>query len=321
MVVILDGADEETGRQLAAEGIDTLVKSPAGPTKGAALRFARERLASDVSAADFVMVFDADMRLSKGFFRNLAIPEGAEAFQLPVRPAGVPLAGAARVEAFSLAVATRVEDLARDARGLPVRLRGKAMGLSPRAFRLAAEATRTTAEDSEATLALLSRGVRVRALAGPLAFDEPAAPGAMGAPRARWFAGHLKLAFVGLPDLLRIGLRRPIAAFVLAADLFLRPRALLLPALLVAFLASSVLLLLSPGPVPVLPVVLAGGALLFELAYLAAARRVLGFPEDVPRVSAGDLAASAAVWVGAVARALVSPGRWHRARPEITGSR
>lgn len=319
--MILDGADDDTGRALAAEGFRALVKTPAGPTKGAALRFAGERLAGEVEPADFVMVFDADMRLAPGFFSDLAIPDGAEAFQLPVRPAGTPPAGAPRVEAFSLAVATRVEDLERDARGLPVRLRGKAMGLSPRAFRIAASATRTTAEDSEATLALLARGIRVRALAGPLAFDEPASTSAMGAPRARWLAGHMKLLLVGFPDLLRVAVRRPWAAFVLTADLFLRPRALLFPAVLAAFLASTVLLYLAPSPLPVTAVLLAGGAILFEMSYLVAARRAIGFPEDVPRVAPRDLLAAAAVWLGAVARAIVSPGRWHRARPEVTGSR
>ena len=45
------------------------------------------------------------MRLPEGFFRDLSVPDGAEAFQLPVRPAGVPGAGAPRVEALSLAEA------------------------------------------------------------------------------------------------------------------------------------------------------------------------------------------------------------------------
>lgn len=142
VLMVLDGADPEAEAGLAAEGyaplaaqgrgLLTLVKEPAGPSKGAALALATAELERSLpgllDAASFVLVFDADMRLPEGFFRDLAVPVGAGAFQAPVRPDGVPPTGAPRVEAFSLAVATRVEDLARDRRGLPVRLRGKAMG-------------------------------------------------------------------------------------------------------------------------------------------------------------------------------------------------
>ena len=66
------------------------------------------------------------------------------------------------VAALSLAIATRVEDPERDVRGLPVRLRGKAMGLSPAAFEMAfARQARTVVEDSEATIRLLAEGLTV----------------------------------------------------------------------------------------------------------------------------------------------------------------
>jgi len=328
-LVILDGADPAAEAALGAESVPFLVKSPAGPTKGEALSFATSVLAArtpdPVSEASYVMVFDADMRLEEGFFSRLAIPEGSEAFQLPVRPAGIPTSAAGRVEAFSLAAATRVEDLARDVEGLPVRLRGKAMGFSPRAWREGpAAACRTTAEDSEATLRLLSRGIRIRALSGPLAFDEPVGdPGTLARPRARWFAGHLKLLATGAADFVRIVFRSPRSAFVLAADLWLRPRALVLGFLALGALASDVALVFfalrretaSLVP-PLLASVLSKAALALEVRASGAARDVLGTPPEVPPVSARDLAAFAVVWLRAVGRAFRSPGTWHRARRE-----
>lgn len=327
--VVLDGADPAAETALVGEAIPFLVKRPAGPSKGKALAFATETLLGSepelLTAADFVMVFDADMRLEEGFFSNLLVPEGTEAFQLPVRPAGVPAPGPARVEALSLAIATRVEDLARDAEGLPVRLRGKAMGFSPRAWRDGpAAAHRTTAEDSEATLRLLGRGVRIRALPSPAAFDEASGDeGAMARPRARWLGGHLKLLAAGAADLVRIALDSPRAALVLAADLWIRPRALVLAGLLLVAVASDATLVglaLRRQTGAVLPVlfasVLSKAALVFEFLAAGAARDVLGTPPELPPVSPRDLGAYLRMWLRAAFGTIRSPGAWHRARPE-----
>ncbi|HQQ79743.1 MAG TPA: glycosyltransferase family 2 protein, partial [Thermoanaerobaculia bacterium] len=347
VLVVLDGPDADAEARLKADGVDYLSKKSAGPAKGDALAFLAEQMDDRLDAYDFILVFDADMRLPEGFFRDLRVPGGTEAFQLPVRPSGVPAPGAPRVEALSLAEA-RLDDLARDAAGLPVRLRGKAMGFSPRAFRLGpAAATRTTAEDSEATLALLAKGIVVRALDGPMAFDEPSSDaGAMGRSRARWFGGHMKLLFSGLGDLVRSFVRRPVGTLVLAADLWLRPRIFLLGTL--AFLAGAsdlaMVVFSSSGawsasahaaggaaaaggatgaamPVALLVCLLllsleGKAALLFEWLSLAAVRHRIGFPAECPPVALADLSDSLLVWAGAVVRGVLAPSRWHRARPE-----
>jgi cellulose synthase/poly-beta-1,6-N-acetylglucosamine synthase-like glycosyltransferase len=327
VLVVLDGGDESVEAQLRAEGTNVLVKTPAGPSKGVALAFATAALdrASDLlDRAEYILVFDADMRLPAGWLGKLQdeLPAHTDVFQLPVRPAGEPAPGAARVEAFSLAVATRVEDLVRDARRLPVRLRGKAMGFSPQAWRLGpASCTRTLAEDSEASIALLARGFRIRALRGPVAFDEPSGgTSAMASPRARWLAGHWKLAVTGWRDLLRIGVTRPMAGFVLAADLFLRPRLLILAFLLVVAIGSTVALVIGrDGPALLVLLALSWGTLVLELGYLRTARRLIGFPSEVPRVRTLDVVSAAGVWSLAIVRAVVSPSRWHRAREERIG--
>jgi len=350
VLVLLDGPDPDAEARLARDGVHYLSKNIPGPTKGHALAFLAERIEQKLDSFDFILVFDADMRLPEGFFRDLRVPEGTEAFQLPVRPAGAPGPGAPRVEALSLAEA-RLDDLARDVEGLPVRLRGKAMGFSPRAFRLGpAVATRTTAEDSEATLALLAKGVAVRALSGPFAFDEPTpATGAMARSRARWFGGHLKLLATGFGDLLRIAAKSPKGAFVLACDLWLRPRLFVLLALaILAAVSDGALLFLASNGTWTAAARAAGGAasgadasagavasahtvalLLFLLLFsfeaklalvleglsLAALRRRLGYPSEIPPVSSSDVMASLAMWIGAAFRGATAPSRWHRARP------
>ena len=346
VLVVLDGPDPEAEARLARDGVHYLSKNFAGPSKGHVLAFLAESLDERLSSYDFILVFDADMRLPDGFFRDLRVPEGTEAFQLPVRPAGVPAPGAPRVEALSLAEA-RLDDLARDASGLPVRLRGKAMGFTAAAFRAGpAKATKTTAEDSEATLALLARGVRVRALDGPFAFDEPSADaGAMGRSRARWFGGHLKLFFVALGDLIQSFARRPLGTFVLASDLWLRPRIFLLGTLAALASAADVLMVVlsSSGawsasaraaggaaavggeaaagrPVALLACLLllsleGKSALVVEWLSVAALRHRIGYPPEVPPVSAADLSDSILLWLGAALRGAAAPSRWHRARP------
>ncbi|MEO8587294.1 MAG: glycosyltransferase family 2 protein [Acidobacteriota bacterium] len=344
VLVLLDGADADAEARLVRDGIQYLSKKSPGPAKGHALAFVAEQLAKDLEAYEFILVFDADMRLPEGFFRDLRIPAGTEAFQLPVRPSGVPGPGAPRVEALSLAQAAQ-DDLARDVEGLPVRLRGKAMGFSPRAFRAGpAVATRTTVEDSEATLRLAAAGVRVRALEGPVAFEEPAADsGGMARSRARWFGGQLKLFFVGFGELLKLAARSPKGAFVLACDLWLRPRILLLGTLAILAGVSDVVMLIFSSNGTWSDVARAGGAaaaadgplvrpvallasllllsllgkssLLFEWFSIGALRRRIGYPPECPPVSLTDLSDSLVMWARAVARGVVSPSRWHRARP------
>lgn len=330
--VLLDGPDPEAAARLERDGVLYLSKKFPGPAKGHALAFLAEHMGFELDAFDFVLVFDADMRLPEGFFRDLAVPVGTEVFQLPVRPAGIPAPGAPRVEALSLAQAAE-DDLARDAEGLPVRLRGKAMGFSPRAFRVGpAASTRTTVEDSEATLALLARGVTVSALNGPFAFDEPSAEaGAMARSRSRWFGGQLKLLATGFGDLAKGFARKPLGTFVLAADLWLRPRVLMLLALVLLAIGADIAMVVfsssgawsaaaSARPAALLLFLLllsleAKMTLVFEWLSLAALRRRIGYPEEVPSVSLSDVGASLRMWIGAVFGGATAPSRWHRARP------
>jgi hypothetical protein len=55
--------------------------------------------------------------------------------------------------------------------------------------------------------------------------------------------------------------------------------------------------------------------LVFEWLSLAALRRRIGYPEEVPSVSLSDVGASLRMWIGAVFGGATAPSRWHRARP------
>jgi len=352
VLVLLDGPDPDAEARLNAGGVKYLSKEIPGPSKGHALAFLAERMGEKLNSYDFILVFDADMRLPEGFFCDLSVPEGTEVFQLPVHPSGAPAPGAPRVEALSLAAAL-ADDLVRDRQGLPVRLRGKAMGFSPKAFRLGpAVATRTTAEDSEATLRLLAAGIRVRALGSPVAFDEPApAAAAMARSRARWLGGHFKLLFTGVEDLLRLAGKAPKGAFVLACDLWLRPRIFLLGTLAFLAIASDVLMVAfsssgawsaaaraggdaasaaggalagdvaaSARPAALLVFLLllsleGKAAIVFEWLCVGALRSRIGYPPEIPAVTFADVHSSLSMWTRAVGHALLAPSRWHRARP------
>lgn len=312
---------------LLSEGVDVLVKEPAGPHKGAVLAWTvaclDETRPGFLEAHDFVLVFDADMRIPPGWLGAMRVPVSAEAFQAPVRSAAAPAPGAARAEALSLAVALRVDDPGRDAAGLPVRLRGKAMGFTPAAFRRGPGAgALTTAEDSEATLLLLAAGIRVRVLAGPDAWEDPAAStSALAASRARWLGGHLALLARRPGLLLGLLVGRPRAALSLLLDLYLRPRALVWAFLaLLALTASSlsVALLARGAPVALWPLAAAisGGTLALEALHLRRARRILGFSPQLPAVGPADLFAMARVWAAAARDGIARPLTWHRARPD-----
>jgi hypothetical protein len=311
VLVVLDGDDAVARRALSGTGAEVLVKPVPGPHKGAVLAWAASELGTRLDRYDFVLVFDADTRLPGGFLSALRIPSGTEAFQLPVAPEPA-ATGAARVAALSIALALR-DDLARDARGLPVRLRGKAMGFTPAAFRAGpARGTRTSVEDSEATLALLARGIVVRALWGPSAREEGTGDAARS--RARWLGGHLHLLLTGAGDLARLFVKSPWGALVLALDLWLRPRAVVLLLVLALSLVSTVLLAFSgsePGALVLSIFTLSWGTLVLEAHALAIVRRAAG----LPALTLSDLAGALKVWGRAAAHALFSPARWHRSRP------
>jgi predicted cobalt transporter CbtA len=57
-------------------------------------------------------------------------------------------------------------------------------------------------------------------------------------------------------------------------------------------------------------------AFLIEWLSVVALRQRIGYPSEVPAVSAADFAESILMWGVAVVRGALSPGRWHRARPE-----
>ncbi|MGA7990909.1 MAG: hypothetical protein WCC53_05705, partial [Thermoanaerobaculia bacterium] len=71
VLVLLDGPDPDAEARLARDGVSCLSKKIPGPAKGHALAFLAETMGNRLDAYDFILVFDADMRLPEGFFRDL----------------------------------------------------------------------------------------------------------------------------------------------------------------------------------------------------------------------------------------------------------
>ncbi|HEX7616611.1 MAG TPA: hypothetical protein VF554_15215, partial [Thermoanaerobaculia bacterium] len=75
VLVLLDGPDPAAEARLVRDGVEFLSKKIPGPAKGHALAFLAEQLGDRLDAYDFILVFDADMRLPEGFFSELNVPE------------------------------------------------------------------------------------------------------------------------------------------------------------------------------------------------------------------------------------------------------
>ena len=283
------------------------------PRKDTRWRSSPSAWATSSDAYDFILVFDADMRLPEGFFRDL---------RRAGRHRGLPAAGPARGRS-RIRRAARRGTLPRPGarattsrgtpKGLPVRLRGKAMGFSPRAFRLGpAAATRTTVEDSEATLAAPRAGIRVRALeAARRVRRARSAAAAMARSRARWFGGQLKLLFNGVrrsPRASRREVRRGRSSLHAISGSGRDCSSCLALAFLAVVSDVAMLLFSSSGAwraardvgaasgaiaaarsprswSPLLLSLEAKTALIFEWLSLAAVRRRIGYPPEVPAVT------------------------------------
>jgi len=186
------------------------------------------------------------------------------------------------------------------------------MGFSPAAFRAGpALADRTTVEDSEATLALASRGILVRALPAPAALEENAGDAVRSARVAR---RHARLLLVSAGDLARLAVRKPWGALVLAFDLWLRPRTLVLGLVVLLALLSTAL---SRSADRTRAWVRSSSSR--SRGERSSSRRTRsrsrGARAGLSALTAADARDAAAMWPAPRLRALRAPTRWHRARP------
>jgi 1,2-diacylglycerol 3-beta-glucosyltransferase len=231
VVVVADNCSDATARVAAEAGARVLVRDePAVRGKGAALRFAFDRLLTEPDPPDAVVVVDADSVADRRFLATLAgrAANGASVAQgesLLVDD-GSPRS-ALRAAAFLLV--NRVRPAGRAVLGLPCHLAGNGMLFRREVLAAHPWEAFTSAEDLEYYLLLRRAGIHV-AFAGGAVLYSPGPPSAAAAERQRlrWEGGKLHLARRRLPGLLAAGLRerRPLLLDA-ALDLAVPPLALL----------------------------------------------------------------------------------------------
>jgi hypothetical protein len=231
VVVVADNCSDSTARAAAEAGARVLVRDePAVRGKGAALRFAFDRIFAEPDPPEAVVVVDADSLADRRFLATLAARAAAGAAvaqgESLLVDDGSPRS-ALRAAAFLLV--NRARPAGRAVLGLPCHLAGNGMLLRREVLAAHPWAAFTSAEDLEYYLVLRRAGIHV-AYAGGAILHSPGPPNAAAAERQRlrWEGGKLHLARRRLPGLIAAGVRerRPMLLDA-ALDLAVPPLALL----------------------------------------------------------------------------------------------
>lgn len=298
-LLLLDGADEEAAAIASANGFIVRVKSPAGPTKAAALAWLAREEQSLISSAEAVLIIDAGSRVDPDFFERFLWPDEADAVQTYL--SGVPDTadggGAGAAAALSERFAQQREDRGREALGWNVRLRGTGTAYRPASFSDVIPQLVTRIEDNEASLLLTAAGRTIRlAPEGTMVYDEkPSAVTDAASQRARWILGRYELLARRLETFAAITAARPAEGLAAVVEIFGRPLTLTVPLRLVVGAWA-----IRAGH-PVIGGVVAGSTAIDIASHLAAAR-------GIPRGSAGV----AASWLLALLYAPRALTRWLR---------
>jgi cellulose synthase/poly-beta-1,6-N-acetylglucosamine synthase-like glycosyltransferase len=231
VVVVADNCSDRTAEVAALAGARVLLRIDTERRgKGAALRWAIDRLLGEPRPPDAIVVVDADSTADRGFLAALARPfrHGARVVQGEslLDDDGSPRS-ALRAAAFLLV--NRARPAGRSVLGLPCHLAGNGMLLARDVLSAQPWSAYTSAEDLEYALDLRRAGITV-AYAGGAILRSPGPPNAEAAERQRlrWEGGKLHLARTRLPALLAgaVRERRPLLLDA-AMDLAVPPLALL----------------------------------------------------------------------------------------------
>ncbi|MCU0291760.1 MAG: glycosyltransferase [Thermoanaerobaculaceae bacterium] len=303
VVVLVDGADPDTESCAHSLGIGTVLKEPAGPSKGAALAWLVREQPALLAGVDAVLLIDVGSHAPADLFARLRWPGGAEGVQ--TRLAGVGR-GAGEAVAHSERAAQEWEDRGRQALGWGVRLRGTGTALTPRALGWVAPRLRTRIEDLEASLLLASAGFPLVLSEAEVRDEKPARVADAARQRARWLVGRVHLAFRHAGSLLRLVGRRPGEGMAFALELASRP--LSLTALVRAGVAAVLVVGLVRGDTGVVAGTAAAAVLVASILGDLALLRLAG------RIGWRSAAQLMWAWLGAVALAPRALLRWTRVK-------
>lgn len=303
LVVLLDGPDPDTGSCARELGIETVLKEPAGPSKGAALAWLVREQPALLAEVDAVLLLDVGSHAPANLFARLRWPAGAEGVQ--TRLAGVGC-GAGEAVAHSERAAQEWEDRGRQTLGWGVRLRGTGTALTPRALGWVAPRLRTRIEDLEASLLLASAGFPLVLSEAEVLDEKPARVADAARQRARWLVGRVHLAFRHAGSLLRLVGRRPGEGMAFALELASRP--LSLTALLRGGVAAALVAGVVRGRTDVVAGTAAAAVLVATILGDVALLRLAG------RIGWRSAAQLMGAWLGAVALAPRALLRWTRVK-------
>ncbi len=222
VLLLLDGDDPGVN----AHGARVVVKTPAGPSKAAALAWLAREHRALLEPYDAILILDAGSRLAPDFFERFAWPGDAAAVQTFLHGSSVGVGAAA---AESERVAQGTEDRGREALGWNVRLRGTGSAFTTKAFLEIMPRLDTRIEDLEATLLLTAGGERIRMSEAVVLDEKPEAMTAAASQRARWLLGRYELLVRRAPAFAHVIARRPFEGAAFFFEIFGRPLSLMAP--------------------------------------------------------------------------------------------
>lgn len=230
-LLLLDGEDEDAAAAARENGFALRVKTPAGPTKAAALVWLVREERALVEDADAILIIDAGSRIDPDFFDAFIWPEDADAVQTHLRG----ISGLYALAASENFAQTR-EDRGREAFGWNVRLRGTGTAFRPQIFLDVIPRLVTRIEDHEASLLLTAAGATIRlAPEAAIVYDEkPSTVDAAALQRARWILGRYELLARRAGTFAEITARKPAEGIAALVEIFGRPLSLSVPLRLVA---------------------------------------------------------------------------------------
>jgi hypothetical protein len=302
VVLLLDGPDATAESIATSMGMRTVVKEPAGPTKGAALGWFASVHREKVEASEAVLLLDVGSVAGPEFFDTFRWPLEKTAVQTFLAGEG---GGAGEAASASEHFAQSHEDRGRQALGWSVRLRGTGTAFRPSTYLKVAPRLVTQVEDLEASLLVIAAGES--AGLGPSESHvidvKPESIQSAAAQRARWLLGRYALLVRQSSSLLSAFRRRPVETSAFLLEIFGRPLSLTFPLRVAAVVAGLIRVPLGALTTTALTGIIAISASIDLLLLLIAARTN---PVGILKL--------AAAWIGAVLllpRALV---RWMRVK-------
>jgi cellulose synthase/poly-beta-1,6-N-acetylglucosamine synthase-like glycosyltransferase len=222
VLLLLDGDDPGVN----AHGARVVVKTPAGPSKAAALAWLAREHRGLLEPYDAILILDAGSRLAPDFFDRFEWPAGAAAVQTFLHGSSEGVGAAA---AESERVAQGTEDGGREALGWNVRLRGTGSAFTTRAFLEIMPRLDTRIEDLEASLLLTANGETIRMSEAVVLDEKPESMTAAASQRARWLLGRYELLVRRAPAFVQVIARRPLEGAAFFFEIFGRPLSLMAP--------------------------------------------------------------------------------------------